>query len=131
MGTVASEFKAKVNNSHVPEKYLKARESLWEYNKLINPKFFRESRPHLKIIADTLQAVYEHRIIKHQGSDSWQIVTKEEKVKLDEGQAEYTACRNLAIDIPPRHGKSYNLSQFCDWVFGKDQEQRVIAITYN
>lgn len=128
---IAAEYKAKVNNSGIPEKILRAKENLWEYNKLINPKFFKDSRIHLKIIADTLQAVFEHRIVKFKGDNDWKIITGEEKKRLEDEHIEYTACRNLAIDIPPRHGKSYNLSQFCNWVFGKDQEQRVIAVTYN
>lgn len=131
MGSLAAEYKAKVNNSSVPEEYLRARENLWEYNKLINPKFYKESRLHLKVIANTLQAIFEHRIIKLPGDNDWRIIQQDEKNRLDEELCEYTACRNLAIDIPPRHGKSYNLSQFCDWIFGKDQEQKVIAVTYN
>lgn len=128
---IAAEYKKKVNNSSVPEKFLRARNDLWEYSKLINPKFFKDSRWHLKVLANTLQAVFEHRIIKQSGDEAWKIITMEEKQQLDEEQEEYTVCRNLAIDMPPRHGKSYSLSQFCDWVFGKDKEQRIIAITYN
>lgn len=128
---IAAEYKEKVNNGGVPEKFLRARDDLWEYNKLINPKFFKDSRWHLKVLANTLQAVFEHRIIKRNEDEKWKIITAEEKRLLDERQEEYTACRNLAINIPPRHGKSYSLSQFCDWVFGKDKEQRIIAITYN
>ena len=61
---IAAEYKAKVNNSGVPEKILEARNNLWEYNKLINSKFFRDSRWHLKVIADTLQALFELGLIK-------------------------------------------------------------------
>lgn len=128
---IAAEYKEKVNKSSIPKRIRKAQDSLWEYNKLINPKFFKDSRPHLEIIADTLQAIFEHRIIKFHGDNEWRLITAEEKDRLELEQVEYTACRNLAIDIPPRHGKSYNLSQFCDWVFGKDKEQKVIAVTYN
>lgn len=128
---IASEYKLKVNNSGTPQEYLAARNSLWEYNKRINPKFFKDSRWHLKVIADTLQAIFEHRIIKFEGDNDWRIISSEEKMRLDEDGSTYISCRNLAIDIPPRHGKSYDLSQFCDWVFGKDSEQSVIAVTYN
>lgn len=38
---IAAEYKAKVNNSGVPKRIQAARDNLWEYNKLINPKFFR------------------------------------------------------------------------------------------
>ncbi len=65
------------------------------------------------------------------GEKDWHLISTEEKQALDEQQTEYEACRNLAIDIPPRHGKSYSLSQFCDWVYGKDREQSIIAVTYN
>lgn len=128
---IAAEYKAKVNKINIPENIQKAQNSLWKYNKLINPKFFKDSRPHLKVLADTLQAIFEHRIIKFPRDNKWRIVSAEEKAELDYRQIEYTACRNLIINIPPRHGKSYSLSQFCDWVFGKDKEQKVIAVTYN
>lgn len=133
MGSLASEYRAKVNSAgkDVPEEYQRAEASLWEYNKLINPKFFKESRPHLRILAKVLQAVWEHRIIRRNTDREWQIVTAEERAGLDEAGTEYRICRCLAIDIPPRHGKSYSLSQFCDWVFGKNQEEKIIAVTYN
>lgn len=76
---IAAEYKAKVNNSGFPEKFQKARDNFWEYNKLINPKFFKDSRPHLKVIADTLQALFEYRIIKQPGDESWKFITMEEK----------------------------------------------------
>lgn len=128
---IAQEYRDKMNHAGIPERFLNARESLWEYNKLINPKFFCDRRPHLKALADTLQAVFEHRIVKFRGDNDWRILRRDEKEELDRKQTEYVSCRNLAIDIPPRHGKSYSLSQFCDWVFGKDREQKVIAVTYN
>lgn len=129
--SLAAEYKAKVNNSGRPEKYRKAEADLWEYNKLINPKFFKETRPHLKVLAAVLQAIWEHRIIKRPGDNEWRIIAAEEKERLDQQGAEYESCRCLVIDIPPRHGKSYTLSQFCDWVFGKNQEEKIIAVTYN
>lgn len=131
MASLASEYRAKVNNIGRPPEYLKAGDDLWEYNKLINPKFFKESRPHLKVLAMVLQAVYEHRIIKRPGDNEWQIITESAKAQMDEQGTEYRSCRCLAIDIPPRHGKSYDLSQFCDWAFGKNQEEKIIAVTYN
>lgn len=129
--TIALEYKSKINKSNIPSEYRKGQESLWAYNQLINPKFFKESRPHLKVIAETLQAIYEHRIIKHPGDNEWSIVTIGKKAQMDAAGTEYTACRCLAIDIPPRHGKSYNLSQFCDWAYGKNKEEKIIAVTYN
>lgn len=131
MGSLAAEYKAKLNNSGRPPEYLRAEKDLWEYNKLINPKFFKESRPHLKVLATVLQAIYEKRVIKMPGDNEWRVITAGEKERLDRIGEGYRYCRCLAIDIPPRHGKSYDLSQFCDWVFGKNQEEKVIAVTYN
>ena len=121
------------------------RRNFWEYEKYIDPKFFREDRPHLKIIAKVLQALYEGRIVKVNPDDKWQIVTFEERKQLtksvitEDGQEvlvtvpeeELIVCKQLIMNIPPRHGKSYTMSQFADWMFGVDNENRIIAITYN
>ena len=32
---IAQEYRDKMNHAGIPERFLKARESLWEYNKLI------------------------------------------------------------------------------------------------
>lgn len=37
---------------------MRARSSFWDYCKYINPKFFRDDRPHQKRLADTLQRRY-------------------------------------------------------------------------
>lgn len=115
----------------VPEKYRRARVSFWEYEKLINPKFFKESRPHLKKIAETLQALYEKRIVKLEQDVGWQVITTQEKRLLEEQHITHEVCRNMMMNIPPRHGKSYTMSLFADWCFGKDWENRIIAVTYN
>lgn len=101
------------------EKYRKARESFWEYCKLINPKFFKDSRPHLKRIADTLQALYEGRIVRR--GDTWEIHSTPQN----------NPCKKLMLNVPPRHGKSYTVSLFVQWVYGKNIENKVIAVTYN
>lgn len=87
----------------------RARESFWHYCMLRNPQFFRESRPHLKELCVTLQAVYEG------------------KLKAPDG----TPCRRLAISEPPRHGKSYTLSLFEEWILGKKQTNKIISVSYN
>ena len=35
------------------------------------------------------------------------------------------------LNVPPRHGKSYTVSLFVQWVYGKNIENKVIAVTYN
>lgn len=131
---LAQEYRerSKQNKDGLSARYRTAQESLWEYDKLINPKFFKEDRPHLKALAIVLQAAFERRIVKRTAAEAgWTIVTKEEKERLEDSGMIYAVCRNVAIDIPPRHGKSYSLTQFCDWVYGRDQEQGIIAVTYN
>ena len=92
------------------ERYLKARSSFWEYCKLINPKFFKESRPHLRELTEDLQAMYERRLINPKTGKPY---TK------------------FMINIPPRHGKSYILTLFCEWVFGKNYLEQIITVSYN
>ena len=90
-------------------RYLEARVSLWAYCKLMNPKFYRDDRPHLRTLADCLQRLYEGKLLRKDG----------------------TPYRKIIINIPPRHGKSYILSMFTQWAFGKSSENRVITVSYN
>lgn len=130
--SIAMGYKENFNNvSTIPQKILDARKNFWCYCKLINPKFFRDDRPHLKEIADTLQAIYERRVIKLKPEDNWAIISEANKQAVDQDGINYQVCLNLMLNIPPRHGKSYTVSLFVDWTFGKDIENRVIAVTYN
>ena len=86
-----------------------ARESFWAYCKLMNPAFFREERPHLRELAETLQALKEGRLEAPDGS----------------------VCRRLAISEPPRHGKSYTMTLFNQWCFGRNPRERIINVSYN
>lgn len=140
----AKEFK-KINTGQHSNKLAICRNNFWEYEKYINPKFFKEERFHLKIIAITLQALYEGRIVKARKEDNWKIVSFEEKKNFrreeiaSDGQTvlvpvpeeELIVCKQLIMNIPPRHGKSYTMSMFADWMFGVNNENRIIAITYN
>lgn len=86
-----------------------ARKSFWAYCKLMNPRFFRDDRPHLRELAETLQALGEGRLRAPDGS----------------------VCRRLAISEPPRHGKSYTMTLFNQWCFGRNPEDRIINVSYN
>lgn len=109
------------------KQYAAARDSFWEYCKMINPKFFKDDRVHLREIAETLQALYESRIIKLPGDTAWRILELKE-IKIIK---EYEVCKKMMLNIPPRHGKSYTMSLFAQWMFGKRNENKVIAVTYN
>jgi len=134
MSSIFTEFKQYTQNAHNPaaDRHKAAQESFWEYCKLINPKFYKDSRPHLKIIADTLQALYEGRIRGHTPQSPWQIYTAEEIADVFAGadSEDYTVCRQLMLNIPPRHGKSYTLVLFTQWMLGKSNENKIITASY-
>lgn len=50
------------------ERYRQARDSFWEYCRQMNPAFFREDRPHLRELAETLQALEEGTLKAPDGS---------------------------------------------------------------
>lgn len=87
----------------------RARESFWTYCRLINPRFYREDRPHLRRLCDTLQAFGEGSLPAPDG----------------------TPCTRLCISLPPRHGKSYTMCLFNQWRFGRNPGERIINVSYN
>jgi predicted phage terminase large subunit-like protein len=133
---IASEFKDFIQNQaeiKEPPQYKTARDNFWEYCKLINPRFYKDDRPHLKEIADTLQAIYEKRIIKFLPQDPWRIYSHEaaEAIKASGIEDEdYYICRKMMLNIPPRHGKSYTLALYAQWLLGKSIENRIITASY-
>lgn len=86
-----------------------ARRSLWEFQKLTYPEFFNERRPHLKKFANTLQSFLEDRLLKPDG----------------------TPYRYLMTNLPPRVGKSFGLTKTCAWALGKNNNERIITVSYN
>lgn len=103
-----------------------ARRNFWEFCKLIAPEFYREDRPHLKEICDTLQALYEGRIVRYNGEDTWQLVPKghiHPSIPI--------VCKKLMMNIPPQHGKTRTLVNFSSWVFGKNVKEKIITASYN
>lgn len=116
---------AEQGTSDESKKYALARESLWEYSKLLYPKFFKESRSHLKQIANTFQALLEGRIIKFDKKEPWQIV------ESTKGLENFIVCKKMILNEPPRHGKSFSATMFSQWAFGKNNENRIITSSYN
>ncbi len=86
-----------------------SRREFWEYLKLSDGKFFKESRPHLKQLADTLQAFYQKELLNEDGKP-------------------YSI---LGISLPPRVGKSYTLTKFCQWILGNDNSKKIATVSYN
>lgn len=100
-----------------------ARRDFWYYCKLIAPDFYKDSRPHLKLICETLQALFEGRIYRNNKTGKWEIspviIVGEE------------ACKRLIMNIPPQHGKSRTLINFANWIFGKNPAEKIITCSYN
>lgn len=105
---------------------LEARKSLWEFCKALAPDFYKEGRDHLKIICNTLQALYEGRIIRYPEEKEWHIVNT-----LDNIRPGYSVCKRLMMNLPPQHGKSRTLINFADWIFGVNSKEKIITCSYN
>lgn len=88
----------------------KARRNLWHYCKLTAPEFFKDGRNHLTELSTVLQSLYQGTLINKTTGKPY---------------------RKLMINMPPRHGKSFSLTKFCEWVLGKNNANRVITISYN
>ena len=112
----------------------KARENLWAYCCIVSPDFYKSDRWHLWLICETLQALYERRLTKKlfwdichsQNVPSWYADT----VNWDR-LADGIIYTKLMINMPPRHGKSRTLVNFCDWILGEDKHNKIITVSYN
>lgn len=81
----------------------KARRDFWSFCCLLYPEFYKESRPYLKDLCQTLQAFYSGGIDK----------------------------QILIINMPPRHGKTFTARLFVLWMFGQNPKTKIITGSYN
>lgn len=103
-----------------------AQKDFWIYCKLTEPDFYTEDKEYLKEYCITLQAIYEDRIVKDAEDDVWRIIeVREKKVKYN------FTCNKLMINMPPQTGKSRTLVNFCKWVLGVNNSERIISVSYN
>lgn len=114
MQVKTSEQKSLKNKAHLLEQFRQAtiekcRRSFWTFCKTIAPDFYKEDIQHLKTLCNTLQSLYERKLLKENGDP-------------------YT---RLIINMPPRHGKSRTLILFCEWCLGVNVENRIITCSYN
>jgi len=78
-----------------------ARREFFYFCHLLAPDFYKDDRPHLKTLCDNFQDFYE--------SDD-----------------------DIAIfNLPPRHGKSRTAGLLAQWVFGKNQNEKIMTGSYN
>lgn len=85
-----------------------ARKSFYVFCKCMNSEFYKDDRPHLKLICDTLQALYEGKLIK-------------------DGRV----YKKLQLSLPPGHGKSYTVQLFSMWLFGINIKNEIVSVSYN
>ncbi|MBQ6713792.1 MAG: hypothetical protein IJN28_08435, partial [Selenomonadales bacterium] len=78
-----------------------ARRRFFYFCQLMAPDFYREDRPYIVRLCDDLQSFIE--------SDA----------------------KVLIITLPPRHGKSRTAQMLVEWMFGKDQTEKVMTGSYN
>lgn len=78
-----------------------ARREFFYFCHLLAPDFYKPERKYLKALCDDMQDFYES----------------------DDQVAIY--------NLPPRHGKSRTAGLFCEWVFGKNQREKVMTGSYN
>lgn len=85
-----------------------ARREFWEYCKLSEPDFYKESRLHLKELCNVLNDFYYNKLLKENGEP----------------------FQKLMIRMPPQHGKSRTLVNFTKWCLGKNNRERIITGSY-
>ncbi len=92
------------------EKIKRCREDFFYFCKTIQStdNYYNDGKPHLKKLCNVLQALYEG------------------KLKNSNGEV----LKRLIIQMPPRHGKSRTLVNFCSWVLGLSLVNRVITFSH-
>lgn len=98
----------KIPNSTILYREL-CRRSFYDFEQYLYPSFFKPNRYYLKIVADALQALYERRLLKPDG----------------------TPYLKLMLNMPPRFGKSFSLTNFEPWILGINQNEKIISVSYN
>jgi predicted phage terminase large subunit-like protein len=83
----------------------KAKIHFWSFCQLLEPQFYKDSRPHLRTLCDTLEAFHYNQLKNSDGN----IVSK------------------LMIRMPPQFGKSRTLVNFTKWSLGRNNEERIIT----
>ena len=78
-----------------------ARRDFFEYCKLTAPDFYKEDRIFIKNMCNELQNFYESN----------------EQI--------------MVINLPPRHGKSRTAGKLVEWIFGKNNKEKVMTGSYN
>lgn len=111
----------------------RAQQSFWAFCVNDSPTFYSAENWHLRIICETLQALYERKLTKaffaelcERYAPDWFTAS----VQWDRLRDDHVYTR-LMQNLPPRVGKSRTLTNFCRWVLGKLKTNRIITCSYN
>lgn len=110
-----------------------ARARFYNYCKVLEPEYYKDSRTYLVNYCDTLQAIFEGRIYSPNINDvenREDVIWKIAKTK-DEIPKGVHICKKIIINMPPQHFKSRTLEHYAAWVLGKDNKQRFLSCSYN
>lgn len=110
-----------------------ARNRFYNYCKVLEPEYYKDSRQYLIDYCDTLQAMFEKRVYSlnvNDVEDMEQVVWHIAKTKEEVPEGAYI-CRKIIINMPPQHFKSRTLEHFVAWVLGKDNKQSFLSCSYN
>lgn len=125
------------------KKIFKARNSLWEFQKITAPQDYKEERTYLLILALCLQSFYQDKPIEYESNIT---IGKHQNIDLSGGnidveieetktgtlfRIDLSGTDILIIEIPPRHHKSHSLIIFEDWIFGQDPKHIMITSAHN
>ena len=91
------------------EEILKGINNFWYFCKLKDPLKYTDDKEYIRDLCNKLQLFYERKLLKEDGIP-------------------YT---KLMINLPPRHLKTRTLTHFCQWIFGRNQKERIITCSYN
>ena len=78
-----------------------ARRSFYEYCRVLYPQFYKKERTYLKEMCDMMLEFY------------------------------YDDTEFMIINAPPRHAKSFSSTNYVEWIFGKNPEEKIISGSYN
>jgi predicted phage terminase large subunit-like protein len=112
----------------------KCRKSLWAFNCVIAPDFYKADRWHLVLLSWVLQYLYERKLTKERFRSivNMPMIPQWFRDTIDwDSIKDRKVYKSLMINMPPRHGKSRELVNFCDWILGRSLKNRIITVSYN
>jgi predicted phage terminase large subunit-like protein len=89
---------------------INAKKDFYTFCQLTSPAYYTKDKQYLKDLCQVLQSFYQNNLINS---------------KTDK------AYTGLMIRMPPQTGKSRTLVNFCKWVLGQNQSERIITASYN